>query len=440
MKRGFLTFMVVGVISALLACGGGRAFGEEQRSVFDVIAVNSAITPAITDYVTKSIERSHADGSTGIIILLDTPGGLDLAMRDIVKELLNPPLPVIVYVYPSGARAASAGVMITMAASVAVMAPGTNIGAAHPVAIGIGGKMDDTMAKKVENDAVAYARGIAQQRMRNADWAEKAVKESVSIPAEEALRLNVIDLIASDIEDLLIKLDGTIIMLPSGDVALHTKNAVIKRVEMGLRDRILVTLSNPNIAYLLMMIGLAGLYFEFAHPGAILPGVVGGISLILAFFAMQTLPVNYAGVALILFGIILFIAEIKIVSHGMLSVAGIISLVLGSVMLFESSAPALRVSLSVMIPTVALVSLFFIAVVTLAVKAQRGKPSTGIEGMIGREGTAITPVHAAGRVLIKGEYWNASSREPIAEGAGVRVIGTKGLKVEVEQIHDIEEG
>ena len=438
MKKRFLTFVAIGVISVLFVVGGGPVCGDEHKTVFDVISIDSAITPAVTEYVAKSIERSRTNGSMGIIVLLDTPGGLDLAMRDIVKELLNPSLPVIVFVFPSGARAASAGVMITMAASVAAMAPGTNIGAAHPVAIGIGGKMDETMAEKVENDAVAYARGIAQKRMRNADWAEKAVKESVSISAEEALRLNVIDLIASDIEELLEKLDGTTIRLPSGDVILHTEHAVINRVEMGLRDRLLVTLSNPNIAYLLMMIGLAGLYFEFSNPGAILPGVVGGISLILAFFAMQTLPVNYAGIALILFGVILFVAEIKIVSHGMLSVAGIISLVLGSVMLFESSAPALRVSLSVMIPTVALVSLFFIAVVTLAVKAQRGKPFTGIEGMIGREGTAITPVHIEGKVLIKGEYWNAASREPIEEGANVRVIGMKGLKLDVDKIQEID--
>jgi len=437
MKERIRAGIAILVVIFLALIGGGQAFGGEGRGVFDVITIDSAITPAVADYITKGIDRSRAEGSAGVIILLDTPGGLDLAMRDIVKKLLTPPLPVIVFVHPSGARAASAGVMITMAASVAAMTPGTNIGAAHPVAIGIGAKMDETMAKKVENDAVAYARGIAQKRVRNADWAEKAVRESVSIPAEEALRLNVIDVIASDIEDLLTKIDGTTIVLPSGDVILDTKGAVVNKREMGLRDRILVTLSNPNIAYLLMMIGLAGLYFEFAHPGAILPGVVGGISLILAFFAMQTLPVNYAGVALILFGIILFIAEIKIVSHGMLSVAGVISLALGSVMLFESSSPALRVSLGVMIPTIVVISLFFVAVVSLAVKAQRGKPFTGVEGMIGREGTAVTPVHTDGKVLIKGEYWNASSGEPIEEGTDVRVIGVKGLKLEVEKIQEI---
>lgn len=432
MKKIVMLMVILFAIAA-----GGSAFGGEAQGVFDVITVDSAITPAVADYITKGIDRSRIEGSAGIIILLDTPGGLDLAMRDIVKELLNAPLPVIVFVSPSGARAASAGVMITMAASVAAMAPGTNIGAAHPVAIGIGAKMDETMMEKVENDAVAYARGIAQKRMRNADWAEKAVRESVSISAEEALKLNVIDVIASDMDDLLAKLDGTTIRLPSGDVILNTKGAVINRMEMGLRDRILVTLSNPNIAYLLMMIGLAGLYFEFAHPGAILPGVVGGISLILAFFAMQTLPVNYAGIALILFGIILFIAEIKIISHGMLSVAGVISLALGSVMLFESSVPALRVSLGVMIPTILLVSLFFIGVVTLAVKAQRGKPFTGMEGMVGREGTAVTAVHADGKVLIKGEYWNASSGEPLEEGTNVRVTGVRGLTLEVEKIEEI---
>jgi len=435
MKNRIRTYIVLLAIVALLVIGGAvQSFGENEKTVFDVITIDSAITPAVAKYVTKAIDQSQTDGSAGIIILLDTPGGLDLSMRDIVKKLLNPPLPVIVFVYPSGSRAASAGVMITMAAPVAAMAPGTNIGAAHPVAIGIGGKMDETMAKKVENDAIAYARGIAKKRVRNADWAEEAVKESVSITAEEALKLNVIDVIASDVENLLKKIDGKTILLSSGDVILKTKGAVINKMEMGLREKILVTLSNPNIAYLLLMIGLAGLYFEFANPGAILPGVVGGISLILAFFAMQTLPVNYAGFALIIFGIILFIAEIKIVSHGMLSVAGVISLVLGSVMLFDSSAPALRVSLSVMIPTIIIVSLFFIAVVSLAVKAQMKKPFTGVDGMIGRKGKTITPVYTDGKVLVKGERWNASSRELIEEGTDVKVIGVDGLKIKVEKI------
>ncbi len=435
MKNKILKYVLLSMFIVLCIVGVAvQSHCEDGKRVFDVITVDSAITPAVAKYITKAIDQAQTKGSAGIIILLDTPGGLDLAMRDIVKELLNPTLPVIVYVYPSGARAASAGVMITMAAPVAAMAPGTNIGAAHPVAIGVGGKMDETMAKKVENDAVAYASGIAKKRGRNAEWIEQAVKESVSITAEEALKKNVIDVIASDVDELLNKIDGCTVSLLSGDVILKTKGAVINEMDMGLREKILVTLSDPNIAYILMMIGLAGLYFEFSNPGAILPGVVGGISLILAFFAMQTLPVNYAGIALIIFGIILFIAEIKIVSHGMLSVAGVISLALGSVMLFESSAPAIRVSMSVMIPTIIIVSIFFIVVVSLAVKAQMKKPSTGAGGMIGRRGKTVTPVYTDGKVLVKGELWNAFSRELIEEGTEIVVINVNGLKVEVEKI------
>ncbi len=431
-KQNFKIVTVAVIILVAIVSGGAQSFGQ-GKPVFDVITVNAAITPAIANYIIKSIDTSHKDGSEGLIILLDTPGGLDLAMRDIVKELLSPPLPVIVFVYPSGARAASAGVMITMAATVAAMAPSTNIGAAHPVAIGLGGKMDETMAKKIENDAAAYAKGIAEKKGRNSEWAEKAVRKSVSITAKEALKKNVIDLMADDIDQLLKKIDGMTVPLPSGKVTLKTKDAIINAKEMGIREKILTTLSNPNIAYLLLMIGLAGIYFEFSHPGAILPGVVGGISLILAFFAMQTLPVNYAGVLLIIFAIILFIAEIKIVSHGMLSVAGIISIVLGSLMLFESPIPDLRVSFSVMIPTVIIISLFFIAIVSLAVKAQMRKPRTGVEGMVGEIGKAVTPIHDGGKVFIKGEYWNASSREVIEEGDQIEVIGMKGLKIEAKK-------
>jgi len=412
------------------------AFGEEAAPAFDAITVDAAITPAVAKYIIKSIEESSSARSQGLIILLDTPGGLDLAMRDIIKEILNSPLPVILFVHPSGARAASAGVMITMAAHVAAMTPGTNIGAAHPVAMGVGGKMDETMAKKIENDAVAYAVGIANKKGRNAEWVEDAVRKSVSITAEEALELNVIDIVAENMSALLDKLDGKTITLPSGDVSLKSKGARINEKTMGFRERILTTLSDPNIAYLLLMIGLAGLYFEFAHPGAILPGVVGGISLILSFFAMQTLPVNYAGILLIIFGIILFIAEIKIVSHGMLTVAGVICLVLGSLMLFESPIPALRVSLRVMIPTIIIISLFFVAVISIAVKAQLRKPATGIEGMIGIKGKTITGVHEGGKVFIRGEVWNASSDDTIEEDQLVKVTGVKGLNLKVEKTED----
>jgi membrane-bound serine protease (ClpP class) len=429
LKVLFLSFMVI----VLFSLSSYPAFGEDAAAAFDAITVDSAITPAVAKYIIKSIEDSYSARSQGLIILLDTPGGLDLAMRDIIKEILNSPVPVILFVHPSGARAASAGVMITMAAHVAAMTPGTNIGAAHPVAMGVGGKMDETMAKKIENDAVAYAVGIANKKGRNAEWVEDAVRKSVSITAEEALRLNVIDIVADNMTELLDKMEGKTITLASGDVSLKSKGAVINEKKMGLREKILITLSDPNIAYLLLMIGLAGLYFEFSHPGAILPGVVGGISLILAFFAMQTLPVNYAGVLLIIFGIILFIAEIKVVSHGMLTVAGIICLVLGSLMLFESPVPALRVSLRVMIPTIMIVSLFFVALISLAVKAQMRKPATGMEGMIEEKGKALTPIHGDGKVFIKGEVWNASSDDAIEEGESVKVTGVKGLNLKVEK-------
>ena len=401
---------------------------------YDIINVNSAITPAIARYVEKSIIDSYEHDSAGIIIMLDTPGGLDLAMRDIVKSILGSPIPVIVYVAPSGARAASAGVMITLAAHIAVMAPGTNIGAAHPVAIGVGGKMDEIMAAKVENDAVAYAVSIAEKRNRNANWAEDAVRKSSSITAEEALSIKVIDMMAESVESLLAQSDGRHIVLPTGDVVLNTKDAIVESKKMGLRDRILTILSDPNIAYLLLLVGLAGLYFEFAHPGAILPGVVGGISLILSFFAMQTLPVNYAGVALIIFAIILFIAEIKIISHGMLTVAGIISLILGSLMLIESSVPALKVSLRVMIPAIVVISLFFAAVISLAIKAQIRKPTTGSEAMVGKVGKAVTDILNEGKIEIAGEIWNASSSTPILKGEGAQVKGVKGLVLIVENI------
>ncbi|MBN2439576.1 MAG: nodulation protein NfeD, partial [Deltaproteobacteria bacterium] len=360
----------------------------------------------------------------------------DLAMRDIAKGILNAPVPVIVYVAPSGARAASAGLIITVSAHIAAMSPGTNIGAAHPVGLGIGGGMDKTMSRKVENDAVAYIRGIARQRARNEDWVERGVRKSESIPAEQALRLNVIDYVAADLDRLMEQMDGREVSLVAGKKILKTKGAVFNEKVMGARQKILSALSDPNIAYILLLIGLAGLYFEFSNPGAILPGVIGGISLIMAFFAMQTLPVNYAGVALILFAIILFIAEIKVISHGILTVGGIVSLVIGSLMLFQAPDPSMRVSWSVLIPAVLVTSLFFIVVIAMAVKAQLLKHQGGKEGMVGEEGRAVTDISGEGKVLIHGEYWSASSDKAIAKGARVRVIRVENLIVKVELIEE----
>jgi membrane-bound serine protease (ClpP class) len=424
-----------GIIILLAAFSFSTAGGEEKKPVFDVITINATITPPIAEYVQQSLEAASKTGADGLIIRLDTPGGLDLAMRDIAKSILNSPLPVIVYVAPAGARAASAGVIITVSAHVAAMAPGTNIGAAHPVAIGIGGgEMDKTMMAKVENDAVAYVIGIAKKRGRNEEWVEKAVRESLSIPAEDALRFKVIEIVAEDLNHLLEQADGRKVLLPVGESTLKSRGAVLREKKMGTRLEILSALSNPNIAYILFLVGLAGLYFEFSNPGVVLPGIVGGISLILAFFAMQTLPVNYAGVLLILFGVALFIAEMKVVSHGILTIGGIVSLVLGSLLLFDSPDPALRVSLKVMIPSLVVISLFFAGVVSLVLKAQLRKRQSGREAMIGAQGEAVTDVHEAGKVFVHGEYWNAWSDNRIEKGKQVRVVEVAALKLKIEEL------
>ena len=431
-KRMRVLLAAVAAFLLAVAAPGLVLQAAEEKRVVDVVVVNEVITPPIGEYIVKSIKQATESGSEAIVIQLDTPGGLDLSMRDIIKECLNASIPVVVYVSPQGARAASAGVLITISAHVAAMAPGTNIGAAHPVAMGLG-KADETMMEKVENDAVAYGRGIAEQKGRNADWIEEAIRKSVSVTAEEALKLNVIDVIAKDVNDLLEKIDGREVKLASGNRVLKTKGAELNKKEMGFREKVLITISNPNIAYILFLLGLAGLYFEFSSPGVVLPGIIGGISLILAFFAFQTLPVNYAGILLIIFAVILFIAEIKVVSHGVLTMGGVVSLVLGSIMLFESTEPALRVSWSVLIPTVAIVSLFFIGVISIAVRAQMRKVLTGGEGMIGAVGETASEVFGRGKVMIRGEYWDACSKAPIEKGRPVKVVRVNGLKIEVEE-------
>jgi membrane-bound serine protease (ClpP class) len=410
-KRMRVLLAAVAALLLAAAVPGLVLQAAEEKRIVDVVVVNEVITPPIGEYIVKSIKQATESGSEAIVIQLDTPGGLDLSMRDIIKECLNASIPVVVYVSPQGARAASAGVLITISAHVAAMAPGTNIGAAHP----------------------AYGRGIAEQKGRNADWIEEAIRKSVSVTAEEALKLNVIDVIAKDAIDLLEKIDGREVKLASGNRVLKTKGAELNRKEMGFREKVLITISNPNIAYILFLLGLAGLYFEFSSPGVVLPGIIGGISLILAFFAFQTLPVNYAGILLIIFAVILFIAEIKVVSHGVLTMGGVVSLVLGSIMLFESPEPALRVSWSVLIPTVAIVSLFFIGVISIAVRAQMRKVLTGGEGMIGAVGETASEVFGRGKVIIRGEYWDATSKAPIEKGRHVKVVRVNGLKIEVEE-------
>jgi len=411
----------------LVYFAGTNIVFAEQSEVY-IIQVADAISPGTADFIKSGIKTAEENGAACVIIELDTPGGLAESMRLIVQNILGSRVPVVVFVYPGGARAASAGVMITMAADVAAMAPGTNIGAAHPV--GAGGKdIDGTMSEKVINDMVAQAKSVAEKRDRNAKWVEDAIRESVSVTETEALKENIIDLIATDTDDLIKQLNGREIK-DRGILKLdNVKKVTIKET---LRTKILKTISNPNIAYILLMIGLAGLYFEFSHPGAIFPGVIGAIALILAFFAMQTLPVNYAGILLIILAIIFFIMEMKITSYGLLSVAGVVSLLLGSLMLFKGSAPDMKLSLQVVLPTIILISGFFVAVAGLVFRAQISKPTTGSAGLVGKIGVVKKALTPEGKVFVHGELWNARAKDPIDKDAKVRVVQVVDLILEVE--------
>ncbi len=392
--------------------------------------MSGPISPAASGFLKKGITKASEENVSCIIVELDTPGGLAESMREIVMAIYASEVPVVIYVSPSGARAASAGVMITMAADIAAMAPGTNIGAAHPV--GAGGKeISGAMSDKVINDMVAHARSIAEKKGRNADWVETAVRKSVSITETEALKANVIDVVAKDIDDLIRQINGRKIQ----DKGVLTLDNVKKTVlTEDLRTKILKTISNPNIAYILMMIGLAGLYFELSHPGAVLPGVVGGIAIILAFFAFQTLPVNYAGFLLIVLALIFFIMEMKIASYGLLSVAGITSLLLGSIMLFENSGTGMRLSWEVLIPTLVLISGFFVLVSGLVFKSHLSLPRTGAQGLIGEIGVVRESLVPEGKVFVHGELWKAVSKNPIQTGARVRVVNIVNLVLEVEPV------
>ncbi len=400
-----------------------------QDTVY-IIEVADAIGPATAEFIKSGIKTAEENEAACIIIELDTPGGLAESMRTIVQQILASQVPVVVFVAPGGARAASAGVMITMAADIAAMAPGTNIGAAHPV--GVGGKdIDGKMSEKVINDMVAQAKSVAEKRGRNAKWVEDAIRESVSVTETEALKENIIDLVAADTADLIRQLNGRVVK-DKGVLKLDNVKRVV--LEETLRTKILKTISNPNIAYILMMIGLAGLYFELSHPGAIFPGVIGGIALILAFFALQTLPVNYAGILLIVLAIIFFIMEMKITSYGLLSVAGVVSLLLGSLMLFEGTTPDMELSLQVLLPTIILISGFFVAVASLVFRAQMSKPTTGSMGLVGEVGVVKKALTPEGKVFVHGELWNARAQAAVEENVKVRVLKVDNLILEVEPV------
>ncbi|MEE8277373.1 MAG: nodulation protein NfeD, partial [Thermoanaerobaculia bacterium] len=420
-----------GVAILFMLLGVAAAHSLEERPTVVHIRVHSIIHPVAAEFIADSLQEADRSDAVAFVMELSTPGGLSVSTRDVITAMLETELPVVVYVSPSGTHAASAGFYILMAADIAAMAPGTNTGAAHPVG-GQGEDIEGTMGEKVEEDAAAQIRSLAERSGRNAELAEEAVVESRSFTAEEALENGLIELIAENLEALLEKIDGR--ELPGDSETprkLATAGAEVRTLEMSGFQRFLSALAHPNIAYLLMTLGGLGLYFELSNPGAVLPGVVGSICLILAFFALSVLPVNYAGIALIMLAMIFFIAEIKVTSYGLLTVGGLISLVIGSLMLFKSADPAIRVSLDV----IASVAIFVVVVVALlmfmVLKAHRTQVKTGAEGLVHKRGVARTELAPRGKVFVWGEIWDAIAEKPVEAGQAVEVVSVDGMLLRV---------
>lgn len=435
-----LTQIVALFIFGLMLVPGPNSPGPSSAHAGEIVVATyeGVINPVTAEYVNDVLTSAQATSAQAVVLRLDTPGGLDTSMRLIIKDITGSPIPVIVYVSPSGGRAASAGVFITMAAHVAAMAPGTNIGAAHPVAMG-GGEMDNTMKEKVENDSVAYIKSIAEQRGRNVSWAEDAVRKSVSVTEQEALKLKIIDVVAEDLPTLLKQVHGRTVTLPNGQTTLQTEGASIREFPMGLRLEVLKTLSDPNIAYLLMTIGTIGILAELYNPGAILPGVVGTISLILAFYSLQSLPVNYAGVLLFILGIVFFVLEATVTSYGLLAIGGVASMVLGSLMLIKSDAEFFQISWSVIVPVIVTTAGLSLFIVGMGIRALRRSPQTGSEGMVGSIGVAKTALRPEGKLSIHGELWDAVSDQPADEGTSAKVLRVEGLTLYVTPIFQKKE-
>jgi len=456
MYRCSMRSIVTGSLAALLFLGistGLVTRADGQIAV--VLQVRDAIGPAISDYLERGLNEASARQASLVIIQLDTPGGLDLAMRDIIRNIIASPVPVVIYVSPSGARAASAGTYMLYAAHVSAMAPGTNLGAATPVQIGgipgtdrpkpgngtdtedaqegDKGESDpaDAMSKKMINDAVAYIRSLAEMRGRNAEWAEQAVREAVSLSSEQALEKNVIDVIARDIPDLLAKIDGMSVQVNGVDRVLETADLVTELIEPDWRTRLLSVITNPNVAYILMLLAVYGLFFELANPGFVLPGVIGAISLLLALYAMQVLPVNYAGMGLIFLGIIFMIAELFMPSLGALGIGGVIAFIVGSIILFDTEGSNLEVSIPVIVAVSALSAGFFLIAIRSSVRAFRKPVVSGREQMIGSTGEAMEDFDRTGRIFVHGESWMAESEVPVRRGDKVAVTGIEGLRLKI---------
>jgi len=400
------------------------------------ITVDAPIHPVTSEYIRNAIDRADQENAGLLIMTLNTPGGLDSSMREIIEKILSAKTPIAAFVSPSGGRSASAGFFIGIACDLFIMAPGTNTGAAHPVGVSITGQsMDKTMEDKVTNDAASYIKTLAEKRGRNVKMAEDAVRKSLSYTEKEALQGGLIDFIAKNEQDIIDAFDQKAIRRFNDDtIVLRLKQEPVINVSMSARQKFLLTISNPNLAYILLMIGLLGLYFEFANPGAILPGVLGGISLLLAIFSFQILPVNYVGLILIILAIAMFILEVKVHSFGALSFGGIIAMVIGSMMLIKAPIPELRPSLRIIVPVALGISLILIFLVYLVVRAQARRPLTGKEGMVGEIGTARTDIAPEGKVFVHGELWEAEAVEPVGAGEKVRIVEVLGtLKIRVKK-------
>jgi membrane-bound serine protease (ClpP class) len=414
---------------------------EVRKNLSDkvyVIQVEGAISPPVAEFIIEGIETAQKGGAKLIVILLDTPGGLDLSMRKIIQAIESSYVPVCVFVWPVGARATSAGTFITISAHIAAMAPGTSIGAASPVMMG-GQQIDEKLRKKIENDAIAYIKALGERHGRNTEWLEKAVKEAATLTAEEALKNNVIDVVAESISELIKKINGMKVKTPAGEIVIEISNYEIVRFEQNIKHKVLKVISDPNIAYILLMIGIWGIFFELANPGAIFPGVIGAICLILGLYSLQTLPVNLAGLLLIVMAIILFLLEVKFQSAGILALAGIGSMILGSLMLFKSPEPFLRASMKVIISSTLATAAFFVFVAYKGLKAQMRKSFVGLESLIGEVGEAIDDFKdGKGKIFISGEIWDAEFNSPhqeeIKKGEKVKIINATGMKLIVEKI------
>ena len=443
-NRHRLTGFIPLLMAAALLLSGSPGISADK--VIIQLVIDGAIGPATDDYIERALETSAKSNAELVVIRMDTPGGLDTAMRGIIKNITNSSVPVASYVAPTGSRAASAGTYILYASHIAAMAPGTNLGAATPVQIGgipppdAKKKKDgepgtdsgsNAMKQKAVNDAVAYIRGLAQLRGRNQEWAEKAVREAASLPATEALKLNVIDIIATGMADLLKQINGRKVIVQGHERTLRTTGLTIKQIEPDWRSRFLSVITNPNVAYILMLIGIYGLIFEFSNPGAIVPGTVGAIALLLALYSFQLLPINYAGMALILLGVALMVGEAFQPSFGILGIGGVIAFVMGSIILIDTDVPGFGIDISVIVTFAATSALMFIFVIGMAIKARRRKVVSGIEQLIGGEATVINDFDHKGTVNIHSENWNAVSDTPLHKGQQVRVTGIKGLTLEV---------